>query len=99
MVVHDGADFAYADPPRLIAAGELPPLVAALVQTRDRMGEHAGGRRHSHYLFARELLPQLGARYRIASEPRLRVLLGASLGAVASLATAFRHPGCSAAWC
>ena len=76
----------------LIAAGELPPLVAALVQTRDRMGEYSGGRRHARYL-ARELLPELEARSASSRRPRQRVLLGASLGAVASLATAFRYPG------
>ena len=76
----------------LIAAGEIPPVVAALVQTRDRMGEYAHGRRHARYI-VRELLPALGARWRIAEDPRDRVLLGASLGAVASLATAFRYPG------
>ena len=40
-----------------------------------------------------DLLPALAARWRISEAPAERVLLGASLGAVASLVTAFRHPG------
>jgi enterochelin esterase-like enzyme len=62
------------------------------VQTRDRAGEYARGRRHARYL-VRELLPALAGRYAISPRPQDRVLLGASLGAVASLATAFRYPG------
>jgi enterochelin esterase-like enzyme len=96
VVIHDGSDFMnYADLAisldNLIAAGDIPPVIAALVQTRDRMGEYARGRRHARYL-VRELLPTLGARYPLSLEPRDRILLGASLGAVASLSTAFRYP-------
>ena len=97
VVVHDGADFVtYADLPvvldNLTEAGEIPPVIAALVQTRDRLGEYSGGRQHSAFLVG-DLLPALGARWRIAEAPGERVLLGASLGAVASLVTAFRYPG------
>ena len=51
VVVHDGDDFVtYADLPvvldNLIDAGEIPPVIAALVQTRDRLGEYSGGRQH-----------------------------------------------------
>jgi enterochelin esterase family protein len=97
LVVHDGDDFvAYADLPvvldNLIDAGEIPPVIAALVQTRDRLGEYSGSRAHARFL-VQELLPELGGRWRIATAAHDRVLLGASLGAVASLATAFRFPG------
>ena len=49
VVVHDGDDFVhYADLPvvldNLIDAGEIPPVIAALVQTRDRLGEYSGSR-------------------------------------------------------
>ena len=89
VVVHDGDDFvSYADLPvvldNLIDAGEIPPVIAALVQTRDRLGEYSGSRAHARFL-VQELLPALGARWRIAEAPSERVLLGASLGAVASL--------------
>jgi enterochelin esterase family protein len=97
VVIHDGEDFmSYADLSisldNLIAAGDIPPLVAALVQTKDRMGEYPKGRRHARYL-VNELLPAITDRYAIDDEPARRVLLGASLGAVAALATAFRYPG------
>jgi enterochelin esterase family protein len=97
VVIHDGQDFvSYADLSvsldNLIEAGDIPPIVAALVQTRDRMGEYARGRRHARYL-VRELLPVLQSRYRISEESEDRVVMGASLGAVASLSTAFRYPG------
>ena len=98
VVIHDGEDFVnYAGLPvvldNLIDAGEIPPVIAALVQTRDRLGEYSGGRQHPAFVVG-ELLPALGARWRISEAPGERVLLGASLGAVASLVTAFRYPGC-----
>jgi enterochelin esterase-like enzyme len=97
VVVHDGDDFvSYADLPavldNLIDAGDIPPVIAALVQTRDRLGEYSGSRAHARFLVA-DLLPALATRWRVAEAPADRVLLGASLGAVASLSTAFRHPG------
>lgn len=97
LIVHDGRDFAsYADLSvsldNLIASGDLPPLVAVLVQTGDRMDEYPRGRRHARYLVG-ELLPAAGRAFSVSDLPRERVLLGASLGAVASLATAFRYPG------
>ena len=97
VIIHDGQDFvSYADLSvsldNLIEAGDIPPIVAALVQTRDRMGEYARGRRHARYLVL-ELLPVLQSRYRISEEPEDRIVMGASLGAVASLSTAFRYPG------
>jgi enterochelin esterase family protein len=97
VVVHDGDDFvAYADLPvvldNLIDEGSIPPVIAALVQTRDRLGEYSGSRAHARFL-VQELVPAIGAQCRIADAPGERVLLGASLGAVASLSTAFRFPG------
>lgn len=97
VVIHDGRDFvSYADLTvsldNLIEAGDLPPLVAVLAQAGDRMSEYPRGRRHARYL-VEELLPAVTARHAVTREPGGRVLLGASLGAVASLATAFRFPG------
>lgn len=97
VIIHDGDDFvAYADLDvvldNLIEQGDIPPIVAALVQTRDRIDEYARGRRHARYL-VHELLPTLKARYALSDRAEDRVLLGASLGAVASLATAWRFPG------
>jgi enterochelin esterase-like enzyme len=97
VVIHDGADLAdYGNLATslddLIAAGDIPPVVAALAQTRDRMGDYPRARRHSRYLVT-ELLPVLAARYALSILPQDRVLLGANLGAVASISTAFRYPG------
>jgi enterochelin esterase family protein len=97
VIIHDGQDFVtYADLSvsldNLIDAGDIPPVVVALIQTGDRMGEYARGRRHARYL-VRELLPALQSRYQISEEPEGRVVMGASLGAVASLSAAFRYPG------
>ncbi len=97
LVIHDGADFVtYADLAtsldNLIHTGLIPPTVVALVQTKDRMGEYARGRRHARYLVS-ELLPILEKRYALKQQASQRVLLGASLGAVAALSTVFRYPG------
>ena len=97
IVIHDGDDFmTYADLSvsldNLIAAGDIPPVIAALVQTGDRMDEYPKGRRHARYL-VNELLPAITESYSISDKAQDRVLLGASLGAVASLSTAFRYPG------
>jgi enterochelin esterase family protein len=97
VVAHDGDDYdAYASLStsldNLIAAGDIPPLAVVLVQTRDRMDEYARGRRHARYL-VQDLLPAVTRKYAISDDARDRVLMGASLGAVASLSTAFRFPG------
>jgi enterochelin esterase family protein len=96
LMVHDGEDYmSYADLTvaldNLIADGDLPPLVAVLVQSGDRMELYPRGRRHARYLVT-ELLPAVAARYTVTDNPAARVLMGASLGAVASLSTAFRYP-------
>jgi enterochelin esterase family protein len=56
------------------------------------MSEYARGRRHARYI-VNEVLPTVWSRYGVTRDPARRVLLGASLGAVASLSTAFRFPG------
>ncbi|MEO0386472.1 MAG: alpha/beta hydrolase-fold protein [Pseudomonadota bacterium] len=97
LIIHDGMDFAtYADLgatlDNLIAAGDIPPLVAALVQSPDRMAEYTGARLHARYIVD-DLLPAIADRTALSPDPMARVLLGASLGAVAALSTALRHPG------
>jgi len=67
-------------------------VVTALTQTPFRMDEYVRGRRHARFL-TREVLPALEARYSLEDSPQARVLLGASLGAVVSLSTAWRYPG------
>lgn len=97
LVIHDGADFqTYADLStsldNLIASEAIPPVIAALVQTHDRPAEYARGRRHARYV-VNDLLPRLQSEFRVSERCEDRILLGASLGAVASLSTVFRYPG------
>jgi len=97
LIIHDGADYlTYADLAtsldNLIYAKIIQPIIVALVQTGDRPGEYSGGRRHARYL-VNDLLPVLESDYAVSKLARNRILLGASLGAVASLSTVFRYPG------
>ena len=97
LVVHDGEDFVEygalaTSLDNLIHRGDVPPLIAVLVQSGDRMSEYPRGRRHARYVVT-EVLPALEERYSLSADPARRVLMGASLGAVASLSTAFRYPG------
>ncbi len=97
VVIHDGKEFdSFANLSisldNLIHAGDVPPLVAVLIQAHDRMSEYPRGRRHARYVVG-DLLPAVEQAYSISDDPSQRVLMGASLGAVASIATAFRYPG------
>lgn len=97
LVVHDGVDYLRFSALRtvldnLIHRGEIPPSIAVLTQSRDRLREYADDTRHADFL-ARDLLRWVQDRYPLRDEARSRVLLGASFGAVASLSAAWRHPG------
>ncbi len=97
LVVHDGSDFLrYAGLKtvldNLIHRLEIPPLIAALVDAPRRLTEYADDPRHAAFL-ANELVPLLEGRFPLAPSPSARCLLGASFGAVAALAAAWRHPG------
>ena len=96
VIVHDGYD--YVDHAslvpvldNLIERGDLPPLVAALIQSPDRSVEYVDDPRHVTFV-TEELLPALEQRYSLSHDPGDRVLMGASLGAVASLSIAARAP-------
>jgi enterochelin esterase family protein len=96
LIVHDGLDYLnYAGLTtvldNLIHRLEIPSLIAALIQSPDRLAEYGADQRHGRFL-VEDLIPDLEARYRLAGPPD-RVLVGASFGAVASLHTAWRHPG------
>ena len=97
VILHDGEDFvAHADLvtalDNLIHRGKVPPFVAALPQPGERNREYTGDPRHARFL-TDELLPALRERLPVRRDAAGTVLMGASLGAVASLATAFRYPG------
>lgn len=97
LIVHDGSDFLrYASLQtvldNLIYRFEIPPLFVALLDPGRRLREYAADRRHSRFV-AEEVVPLIEERFPIDSEPSNRGLMGASFGAVASLATAWHFPG------
>ncbi len=97
LVVFDGEDYlrfaglkTVLD--NLIHRYEIPPLVVALSPSPDRMRDYTANADHARWV-AQELLPHLEARLPLRARPADRCLMGASLGAVAALSTARRHPG------
>ena len=97
LIVHDGADYlnfaafkTVLD--NLIHALEIPSLIAALIQSPDRLGEYAANDRHAQFL-SDELLPFMSTNYPLIDEPQARGIMGASFGAVAALHAAWRSPG------
>ena len=67
----------------------LPTIV--LLDSNDRSKEYAANPLFATFLHD-ELFSALHQRYRIASDPEQRGILGAGLGAVAALHTHWRHP-------
>jgi enterochelin esterase family protein len=97
LIVHDGGDYLeYAALKtvldNLINRLEIPGLVAALTHPPDRMEQYRDNEAHARYL-THELVPQLEAELPLVGTPEGRCLMGASLGGVAALSTAVRHPG------
>jgi len=97
LVVHDGHDYLrYAGLAtildNLIHRLEIPDLVVALISSPDRLVEYAADERHAAYL-TDELVPQLEKVLPLEGRPQGRTLMGASFGAVASLAAAWHRPG------
>lgn len=93
LIVHDGDDYLQFARlglvlDNLIAGGELPPVAAVMVEPGDRMAEYRADPTHAEYL-VREVV-SLGRRETGADEV---VVMGASLGGVASLHAATTHPG------
>jgi enterochelin esterase-like enzyme len=97
VLLHDGEDFVQHAGlttclDNLIHGGHVPAFVAVLTQPGERNGEYTDDPRHADFLTG-EVLPTIRERYPIRPGPENSVLLGASLGAIASVAAAFRHPG------
>ena len=94
IFVHDGGDYlTYGSTAlvldNLINWGRIPPVLVAFSWPGERLLEYAANPSHADFV-VKEAFPVLEERYRIS---RTRVLAGASLGAVAALHTAWRHPG------
>jgi enterochelin esterase family protein len=97
LIVHDGLDYLRFSSlstvlDNLIHRLEIPPFVAALVQSPNRTEEYGASDLHTRFLVD-ELLPHLEERYPLLNDPGDRGLVGASFGAVASLHTAWSRPG------
>ncbi len=97
LIAHDGPDYVQFASlvhvlDNLIHRHEIPPMIVAMTRATDRMQEYAADRRHSDFLVD-ELLPTLDAELPLVPDTAARGLLGASFGAVASLACAWHRPG------
>jgi enterochelin esterase family protein len=97
LVVHDGSDYLkFANLQEildnLIHRLELPPLIAVMTQSSDRMKEYAADEQHADFI-VKDLVPQMEDLLPLIREPSARAMMGASFGAVASLSTAWHHPG------
>jgi enterochelin esterase family protein len=98
LIVHDGSDYLNFAALKtvldnLIHALEIPPLIAALTQSPDRLKEYGAHERHARFLND-ELLPFMTSNYPLIDEARARGIMGASFGGVAALHAAWRNPGC-----
>jgi enterochelin esterase family protein len=74
----------------LVAAGQIPPVAALLVDHPDR-NELLCRPEFAAYI-ANEALPWLRAAYPVAAGPDQTSVLGASYGGLAAVYTAFRRP-------
>ncbi len=97
LVVHDGADYVeYAGLrevlDNLIHRLEIPSMIIALTSPGDRMREYANDEAHAGFI-CDELIPALEEQLPLEKRPTARGLMGASLGAVATLGAAARRPG------
>jgi enterochelin esterase-like enzyme len=97
LVLHDGGDYLrYAQLKvvldNLIHRLEIPPLIVALTESPDRLRDYVGFDPHADFVVG-ELLPAVAARAPLDPDPAMRGAMGASLGGVAALHAAWRHPG------
>jgi len=97
LVVHDGFDYlSFANLQtildNMIHRLELPPLIAVMTQSEDRMNEYAADPKHADFI-VKDLVPAMEKLLPLVQEPSARAVMGASFGAVAALSTAWHHPG------
>jgi enterochelin esterase family protein len=97
LIVHDGGDYLHYSGLKtvldnLIHRLEMPSLVVALTHPLERLTEYPDNPAHARFL-VEELVPRLERELPVASDPARRGLMGASFGAVATLAAAWRYPG------
>lgn len=79
----------------LIAAGEIPPVVAVLVDRLDvehRERDLSCNKAYARFL-AEEVLPWVRKKYHVTTDPAGTVLAGSSRGGLAAACAAIEHPG------
>ena len=97
LVVHDGGDYLHYAQLKtvldnLVHRHRMAEVVVAFSHPGERLVEYADDPRHARFLVD-ELVPAMEAELPLVAEPWGRGLMGASFGAVASLAAARRAPG------
>jgi enterochelin esterase-like enzyme len=95
LVAHDGSEYVEFAAlsvvlDNLIARGDIPPVACVLSDPGDRRREYTGDDRHADHI-VEEVLPAIALAQPI--DTGAIVAMGASLGGVASLHLADRHPG------
>jgi enterochelin esterase family protein len=94
VFVHDGGDYlTYGSMAlvldNLIHWGVIPPLLAAFSWPGDRLREYAANPQHADFVVY-EAIARIQSSYPLSGD---RFVMGASLGAVAAIHAAWRHPG------
>ena len=97
LIVHDGGDYLRYTAfktilDNLIHRGEIAPLIVALQHPNNRLEEYPDNRAQARFT-THDLLGYLQTHYPLYDTPSSRGLMGASFGGVATLSTAWRHPG------
>lgn len=75
----------------LIAARQIPPLVAVMVDNPDRFRELACSSEYDDFL-TQEVVPWARANYHATDRPEQTIIGGASLGGLAAACVGFKHP-------
>jgi enterochelin esterase-like enzyme len=75
----------------LIAARQIPPLVAVMVDNPDRFHELACSSAYDDFL-TQEVVPWARANYHATDRPEQTIIGGASLGGLAAACVGFKHP-------
>jgi enterochelin esterase-like enzyme len=96
LYVHDGGEYLERAKmanalDNLITEGQIPSLVAVMVDPVNRMEEYWANDRYLEFLCS-ELLPEIHRRYRIMSDRKSRGVMGASLGGLISVYAALSRP-------
>ena len=96
LYVHDGGEYLERAKlvnvlDNLIARGDIPALIAVMVDPVNRMGEYWANDTYLEFL-SDELLPQIEERYGIITDRKARGVMGASLGGLISVYAALSRP-------